>query len=324
MPVDCGARPVCQRGSLQCAGLIATHMTVDPSLYPTPRQRFVQCLSPAGLHRMAYREWGDPANRRVLVCVHGLTRVGNDFDRLARALCGTYRVVCPDVVGRGASDRLREPRHYMVPQYVADMVTLLARLDAETLDWVGTSMGGLIGITLAGQSGAAIRRMVINDVGPTLDAAALARIGEYLGKPMRFASVDEAIDYVALISAPFGLKTRDEWRELTLPAIRPVHDGHGEGWVMHYDPAIGVPFKSVTAEAAQAGEAALWALYEAIQAKVLLTRGAHSDLLSPATAQRMVEQGPRAHLVEFAGVGHAPMFMHDDQIGIVRDFLLQE
>lgn len=299
-------------------------MTADPTRDPTPRQRFVQCLSPAGLHRMAYREWGDPANRRVLVCVHGLTRVGNDFDRLARALCGTYRVVCPDVVGRGASDRLRDPRHYLVPQYVADMVTLLARLDAETVDWVGTSMGGLIGITLAGQPGATIRRMVINDVGPTLDAAALARIGEYLGKPVRFASVEQAIDYVALISAPFGLSTRDEWRELTLPVIRPVHDAHGEGWVMHYDPRIGEPFKSVTAEAAAAGEAALWQLYEAIQARVLLTRGARSDLLSPATAQRMTQVGPPARLVEFDGVGHAPMFMHDDQIAVVRDFLLQE
>jgi pimeloyl-ACP methyl ester carboxylesterase len=295
-------------------------MTTDPA----PRQRFVQCLSPAGLHRMAYREWGDPANRKVLVCVHGLTRVGNDFDRLACALCGTYRVVCPDVVGRGASDRLSDPRHYVVPQYVADMVTLLARLDAEALDWVGTSMGGLIGISLAGQPGATVRRMVINDVGPTLDAAALARIGEYLGKPVRFASVEQAIDYVALVSAPFGLKTRDEWRELTLPVIRPVHDAQGEGWVMHYDPRIGEPFKSVTPQAAQAGEAALWALYEAIQAPVLLTRGAQSDLLSRATAQRMVETGPRAHLVEFAGVGHAPMFMHDDQIAAVRDFLLLE
>lgn len=295
-------------------------MTADP----TPRQRFVQCLSPAGLHRVAYREWGEAANPSVLVCVHGLTRVGNDFDRLARALCGSYRVVCPDVVGRGASDRLRDASHYALPQYVADMVTLLARLDAATVDWVGTSMGGLIGIALAGQPGAPIRRMVINDVGPTLDAAALARIGEYLGKPVRFASVEQAIDYVALISAPFGPMSRDEWRELTLTVIRAVRDAQGEGWVLHYDPRIGEPFKSATPQAAAAGEAALWARYEAIQGRVLLTRGAQSDLLSPATARRMTETGPRARLVEFAGVGHAPMFLHDEQIAVVRDFLLQE
>ncbi len=286
----------------------------------SPCQRFVSCLSPAGLHRMAYREWGRADNPRVLVCVHGLTRVGNDFDRLARALCSAYRVICPDVVGRGASEWLRDARFYGVGQYVADMVTLLARLDADSVDWVGTSMGGLIGMTLAGQPGATIRRMVINDVGPTLDAAALARIGEYLGKPVRFASLDQAIDFVALVSAPFALRSREEWREITLPVIR----ADGEGWVMHYDPRIGEPFRAITPEAAAAGEAALWSLYQNIQAQVLLTRGAQSDLLSRATAQRMVETGPRARLVEFAGVGHAPMFMHDDQIGVVRDFLTQE
>jgi len=289
-----------------------------------PRQHFVQCLSPAGLHRMAYREWGDATNPKALVCVHGLTRIGNDFDRLARALCAEYRVVCPDVVGRGASDWLRDARDYGVPQYVADMVTLLARLDAQTVDWVGTSMGGLIGITLAGQAGSPIRRMVINDVGPTLDAAALARIGEYLGQPVRFDTVEQAIDYVARISAPFGLSAREDWRDLTLPAIRPLRDAQGEGFRMHYDPRIGEPFKAVTPEAAAAGEAAMWRLYEAIRARVLLTRGANSDLLSAATAQRMVQTGPRARLAQFAGVGHAPMFMHDDQIGVVREFLLQE
>ncbi len=288
----------------------------------TPRQRFVQCLSPSGLHTMAYREWGAPTNRRVVVCVHGLTRVGNDFDRLAQALADEFRVVCPDVVGRGRSEWLRDPRAYGIPQYVADMVTLLARLDADAVDWVGTSMGGLIGMSLAGQPGAAIRRMVINDVGPTLDAAALTRIGEYLGKPVRFASEDQAIDYVSTISAPFALKTRGEWREITLPVIKPSPDG--EGWVMHYDPRIGEPFRATTPEAAAAGEAALWGLYANIKARVLLTRGASSDLLSAATAQRMTEIGPRARLVEFAGVGHAPMFMHADQIDVVRQFLLEE
>jgi pimeloyl-ACP methyl ester carboxylesterase len=293
-----------------------------------PRQRFVQCLSPAGLHRMAYREWGEAANPRVLVCVHGLTRVGNDFDRLAAAVAGAYRVVCPDVVGRGASDWLGDPRHYGVGQYVADMVTLLARLDAEVVDWVGTSMGGLIGMTLAGQHEAAgrlnLRRLVINDVGPTLDAAALARIGEYLGKPVVFGTEEQAIDYVAAISAPFALRSRAEWREITLPVIRPRPAAEGGGFRLHYDPRIGEPFRSVSPEAAAVGEAALWQLYQRIGARVLLTRGARSDLLSPATAQRMTECGPRARLVEFAGVGHAPMFMHDEQIAVVRQFLIEE
>lgn len=275
---------------------------------------------------MRWTEWGDAANPRVLVCVHGLTRVGRDFDRLARALADRYRVVCPDVVGRGGSDRLRDPRHYGVPQYVADMVTLVARLNVDTVHWVGTSMGGLIGMTLAAQPGSPITRLVINDVGPTLDAAALTRIGDYLGRPVHFGTVDEAIDYVAAISAPFGLRSRDEWREITETVIRPVPDAADgqDGWVMHYDPAIAVPFRSVTPEAAAAAEAVLWAAYEQIRCPTLLTRGAQSDLLSSATARRMTETGPRARLAEFAGVGHAPMFMHDDQIAAVREFLLEE
>lgn len=287
----------------------------------TPRRATVSCLSPAGLHRMAYAEYGEPANPNVLICVHGLTRVGRDFHRLALALADRYRVVCPDVVGRGASDWLRDPAYYGLPQYVADMVTLIARLNVDTVHWVGTSMGGLIGIMLAGQPSSPITKLVINDVGPTLDAAALARIGEYLGKPVRFASVEQAIDYIAAISAPFGLRTRDEWREITETVVRPVRDEQGDGWVLHYDPSIAVPFRAVTPESAAAAEAAMWKLYDAIASPTLLIRGERSDLLTRETAGAMTLRGPRAKLVEIAGVGHAPMFMHDDQIAVVREFL---
>lgn len=287
-----------------------------------PRFGSVRCLSPAGLHSMAYTEWGEPANPRVLICVHGLTRVGRDFDRLARALADRYRVVCPDVVGRGRSDWLRDPQHYHVAQYVADMVTLIARLGVESVHWVGTSMGGLIGIMLAGQPGSPIAKLVINDVGPTLDAAALARIGEYLGKPVRFTDLEQAVDYIAAISAPFGLRTRDEWREITETVVRPIRDQQGDGWVLHYDPRVAVPFRAVTPESAAAGEAAMWKLYDAIACPTLLVRGEFSDLLTRETAQAMAQRGPRAKLVEIAGVGHAPMFMHDGQIAVVRDFLL--
>lgn len=287
-----------------------------------PRFGSVRCLSPAGLHSMAYTEWGEPANPRVLICVHGLTRVGRDFDRLARALADRYRVVCPDVVGRGRSDWLRDPQHYHVAQYVADMVTLIARLGVESVHWVGTSMGGLIGIMLAGQPGSPIAKLVINDVGPTLDAAALARIGEYLGKPVRFTDLEQAVDYIAAISAPFGLRTRDEWREITETVVRPIRDQQGDGWVLHYDPRVAVPFRAVTPESAAVGEAAMWKLYDAIACPTLLVRGEFSDLLTRETARAMTQRGPRAKLVEIAGVGHAPMFMHDGQIAVVRDFLL--
>ncbi len=284
-----------------------------------PRLDSVQCLSPAGLHRMAYAEWGDPHNPRVLICAHGLTRVGRDFDRLAAALAEHYRVVCPDVVGRGRSDWLREPAHYHVAQYMADMITLIARLNAQSVHWVGTSMGGLIGISLAGQIESPITRMVINDVGPRLDAAALLRIGAYVGKPISFAGLEEAIDYIASISAPFALRSRDEWREITETVVR----REGDVLVPHYDPLIAAPFASVTPQTAAAGEAAMWRLYDAIACPTLLTRGAESDLLSRETAEEMTRRGPRAQLVQFEGVGHAPMFLHDDQISVVHDFLLQ-
>jgi pimeloyl-ACP methyl ester carboxylesterase len=282
-----------------------------------PRMASVKCLSPVGFHRMAYTEWGDADNPAVLVCVHGLTRVGRDFDVIARALVPRWRVVCPDVVGRGRSDWLRDPKYYQVPQYAADMVALIARLGVEQVDWVGTSMGGLIGLSLAGQPGAPIRRLVLNDVGPRLDVAALTRIGDYVGRPLRFANLDQATDYIASISAPFKLRDRGQWRAITETALR----RDGDAWVLHYDPAIGLPFKSVTADAAASGEAALWALYDRIACPTLVVRGAESDLLTRATADEMGQRGPRPRVVEIAGVGHAPMLMEDDQIRIVADFL---
>jgi pimeloyl-ACP methyl ester carboxylesterase len=290
---------------------------MEPS--SAPRQLQVKCISPAGMHSVAYTEWGDPANPRVLMCVHGLTRLGRDFDRLARALAAEYRVVCPDVAGRGRSDWLRNPMHYGVPQYAADMVTLIARLGVDEVDWVGTSMGGLIGITLAGQPDSLVKRLVINDVGPRLDAAAIARIGSYVGAPVSFASLDEGVDYISKVAAPFGLKRREDWVELVTPGLR----RDGDRWVPHYDPRIAVPFKAVTPELAAAGEAAMWKLYDQIECPVLILRGESSDLLSHQTLLEMTQRGPRAAAVEIPGVGHAPTLMHDHEIAIVRDFLLK-
>jgi len=283
-----------------------------------PRLRRVQCLDSRGLHRMAYWEWGDAANPRVLVCVHGLSRQGRDFDTLARDLCGEYRVVCPDVVGRGRSDWLADPMGYSIPAYVADMVTLLARLDAEAVDWVGTSMGGLIGLGLASLPGAPVRRLVLNDVGPTIEPAALARIGTYLGQPVHWKTLDEAADALWAISQGFGPHTREQWLALTRPQLRPQGDGFGP----HYDPAIAVPFRAVTPEIAAAGTAALWQSWDRLSCPTLLLRGAESDLLSHATAEAMTQRGPRARLHEFPGMGHAPMLVQPDQRQVVREFLL--
>ncbi len=171
---------------------------------PEPRRRSVQCISPKGLHRIAYLEWGDPRNRDVLVCVHGLTRCARDFDALARALCSQFRVVCPDVAGRGDSDRLADPMLYATPQYVCDLVTLISRLDVETVNWLGTSMGGLIGMALAAQSGTPVKRLVLNDAGPVVAKAALERIGSYVGRAPVFQTFEEAEKYIRTVCAPFG------------------------------------------------------------------------------------------------------------------------
>ncbi len=282
-----------------------------------PRLRHVQCLAPEGLHRMAYWEWGDAGNPKVLVCVHGLTRQGRDFDTFARATCGDYRVVCPDIAGRGRSDWLKNAASYAIPNYVADMVTLLARLDATEVHWVGTSMGGLIGMGLASLPDSPIARLVLNDVGPTIEYTALARIGDYVGQPAHWRSVDEAAEALLAISRGFGPHTREEWLALTRPQLVP----DGEGFKSHYDPAIGVPFKAITPELAAAGEGLLWKAYDAIACPTLVLRGAESDLLSRATADAMAQRGPRARVREIAGVGHAPTLVHADQIELVRAFL---
>ena len=284
-------------------------MTVSSS----PRLRDVQCISPAGLHRVAYREWGDPDNDRVLVCVHGLTRVSNDFDAFARAVADDYRVVCPDIAGRGRSGWLRDPKLYQIPTYVSDMVTLLARCDAKTVHWFGTSMGALIGMVLASLPDSPIERLILNDAGPVLGAAALARIGAYVGATPRFATVDEADAYIRQVAAPFGEHTDAEWRFLTEVVLRRDDDA----WVRNYDPAIAVPFQSTTN-----GDTVLWHLYDAIRCPTLAVRGEHSDLLSKETHAEMATRGPRATLVTMPNVGHAPTFLHDDQITIARDFLL--
>jgi pimeloyl-ACP methyl ester carboxylesterase len=290
-----------------------------------PRLHHVSCLDSRGLHRMAYWEWGAADNPRVLVCAHGLTRQGRDFDVLAQDLAAHYRVVCPDVVGRGQSDWLADSAGYAIPAYVADMVTLLARLDAETVDWVGTSMGGLIGLGLASLPGNPVRRLVLNDVGPVIEWVALSRIGTYVGVPAHWRTLDEAADAMWAISQGFGPHSRAQWLALTQHQLVP----DGDGFKPHYDPAIALPFKAVTPELARAGEAMLWQSWERLRGPVLLLRGAESDLLSAQTAQDMLARGPKGadnapltRLHSFAGVGHAPTLVADDQRQVLRDFLL--
>ncbi len=264
---------------------------------------------------MAYLEWGDPRNRDVLICVHGLTRSAHDFDNLARALCDHYRVICPDVAGRGDSDRLADPMLYVVPQYVADMVTLVARLDVDTVDWIGTSLGGIVGMGLAAQKGTPVRKLVLNDVGPVISHASLERIAAYVGLTPSFPTLEKADEYVRTISAPFGQHSDAEWRFLTETWVRKGENG---AWRPHYDPRIAEAYRATMPK----GDLEFWDVYDAVRCPTLVLRGAQSDLLSRGTADEMKRRGPKAKVVEIAGVGHAPTLLHADQIALVRDFLL--
>ena len=277
----------------------------------------VLCGGALGLYRMAYREWGDASNPRVLICVHGLTRNSLDFARLATKLSNDYRVIAPDVVGRGESDRHPEPMAYSTLTYAADMVTLLARLGVERVDWLGTSMGGLIGMMLAAHTNTPIRRLVLNDVGPTLSLEALKRIVNYVSGPHEFADGETGRRYVRTIFSPFALSSEADWSELIDHTLKPTADG---GFRFNYDPDIRKPL-----EVAMLGqEVDLWALYDRIRCATLLIHGEKSDLLSAETALEMSHRGPRPLLKTVAGVGHAPMFMSDDQIDLVRSFLDSE
>ena len=284
-----------------------------------------------GQRQMAYWEWAahtPEMSRHVVICVHGLSRQGRDFDALARALRGQARVLSVDVAGRGYSDWLADPLQYQLAQYASDLAPLALQVRRETpdavIDWVGTSMGGLIGMAIAAQPALGIRRLVLNDVGPVIQWPALQRIAAYLGLNPSFDTEQAAFEYLASISTGFGPHSPDQWQALSRPMLR-ERDGR---WWLHYDPALAVPFKALTeAEdgqaTAQAGETALWGLYDAIQAKTLLLRGADSDLLTRVTAEAMGQRGPKARCIEFEGVGHAPTLVTEDQVATARSFLLE-
>lgn len=292
---------------------------------------FVSCPDQQGKHRMAYWSWGEPSAPHVVVCVHGLTRQGRDFDLLAQGLVASaktanlpaIRVICPDVAGRGQSEWLKEPMAYQFAQYAGDMAVLLQTLNAQQpikrLDWVGTSMGGVIGMLLAVQPlPTPVHRLVLNDIGPVVSWASILNMKTYVGKVGKFQSVQEAANAMREISKGFGPHTSEEWLALSKHMVRSVEEG---AFSLHYDPAIGVPVAKVTQEQALAGEAALWQVYDLIQCPTLLIHGAQSELLSVSAVQEMQQRGPRVQVATLEGVGHAPTLTHEYQIDIVRRFL---
>jgi len=277
---------------------------------------FVTCTSPDGPHRMAYHAWGNPTNSKVLICVHGLTRRGSDFKTLAEAMSHDYYVVCPDVVGRGDSDRLKNPMLYAVPQYVADMASLIKQLGVAQVDWFGTSMGGLIGMVYASMPKNPIRRMLINDVGPRIEPEAIKRLGSYVGQPFVFKERPDALQCLNEICASFGSHTPEEWEVYNGPMLV-QKDGL---WVMHYDPDISVPFASVNPIMAKAGEMAMWHAFKQIHIPMLIVRGGESDLLSAKTVAEMCRVNPHIRSIEIPGVGHAPAFVKPEQVALAKEF----
>ena len=278
---------------------------------------FVRCSSADGSHRMAYHAWGNPKNPKVLICVHGLTRRGSDFKTLAEVMSNQYYVICPDVVGRGDSDRLKNPMLYAIPQYVADMGNMIEQLGAKQVDWFGTSMGGLIGMVYASMPNNPIRRMIMNDVGPRIEPEAIKRLGSYVGKPFAYPTRAEALSRLNEICATFGTHTTEEWDIYNGPMLI---EKNGQ-WVMHYDPDIAVPFASLNPIMAKAGEMMLWHAFKQIQIPVLVVRGGESDLLSAKTVAEMCKLNPHVRSIEIPGVGHAPAFVKSEQIALVQEFL---
>lgn len=276
------------------------------------REGSVLCLDPHGFHRMRWTEWGDAANPRVLVCVHGLTRCGRDFDEFAARMAADYRVVCPDIAGRGTSDWLADKNDYGYPVYCADIAAMLAALGTESVDWVGTSMGGILGMLLAAWPRSPVGKLVVNDVGCVVPKAALERIGTYVGRDPVFDSI-EALEAAMRSVSPFGPLSAAQWRHLAVHVAR--RDGDG-AWRFRYDPGIAVPFRS-----AAAADVDLRAFWQAVRQPVLVLRGEHSDLLLPGILDEMLRR-PGTESLVVPGTGHAPMLMDGLQVEAVRAFLL--
>lgn len=278
------------------------------------KTNFYLGLNPSGFHKIAVYEWGDMSASGVpVICVHGLLRNGRDFDYLAEKLSASRRVYCPDMPGRGLSDDLLNPLDYTFAQYMADMAALIAKTGAGQVDWIGSSMGGLIGMMLAAQPQSPIRRLIINDVGPVVPKSELNRIGDYLiGNYPHFTSIDEVEERIRKVYAQFGALTDAQWRGLAEHNVRKAPEGD---LVLAYDFGLAKAFQ------AAGTDIDYWSVYDNIRCPTLLVRGALSDLLPAAVAEEMTRRGPKPKLTVIENVGHVPMFMNDDQVKIVKDFL---
>jgi pimeloyl-ACP methyl ester carboxylesterase len=262
-----------------------------------------------------YVEWGE-RGRDALVMWHGLARTGRDFDDLAEYFSGRYRVICPDTIGRGLSQWSPAPeREYCLAFYAALATALLDALQIDRLRWIGTSMGGAIGIKVAGGAlKTRISHLVLNDIGPKVADAAAARIRTYAGNPARFAKVTELEAYFRTIYKPFGYLSDAQWRRLAESSTRRTEDGKV---TPHYDPKMVMQFEL------HPEDYDLWEDYDRVVAKTLCLRGETSDLLLPEVAAEMTRRGPRCRLEVIAGSGHAPALNVPAQCKLIAEFLAQ-
>ena len=293
-----------------------------PAADLTPRFEEVKVLGPHGFSKVAYAEWGPSDAAQVVLCVHGLTRNGRDFDFLARRLAQRgLRVIAPDLPGRGKSDWVPTATDYATPLYMAAMAAVIARSGAQAVDWIGTSLGGHVGMEMAALPGAPIRRLVLNDFGARVAGAALQRIGAYLRIKRRFATIEELETHLRSIHEPFGKLTDAQWRHMAEHSAVKTEDGD---YRQHYDPAIGRSFSWPLMV-----DIALWNVWEKVACPVLILRGEDSDLLHASTVREMQKRGIAGknglvRAVEVREVGHAPPLMSDAQISLIEEFLADD
>lgn len=272
-----------------------------------------EASGPAGIHRITYMDWGDRSNPDILICVHGLTRNSRDFDAISKVLSEEYRVICMDVAGRGDSDWLVKPDEYGYPQYVADALALLDHLGCGRVDWLGTSMGGILGMMIAAQPETPIRRLIVNDIGPFIPRSALKRISEYLSERPAFPTLAALEAHLRNIHASFGPLTNEQWHHLATHSARQIKPDH---WDFKYDPAIAIPFTAIADQ-----DIDLWEIWDAISCPTLMLRGAISDVLPGKIAEQAQKRGPKATLYQFDNIGHAPALMARGQIERIQNWL---
>jgi pimeloyl-ACP methyl ester carboxylesterase len=288
----------------------------------TPRFDEVAALGPHGFTRIAYVDWGPADAAQVVLCVHGLTRNSRDFDFLARRLARRgLRVIAPDLPGRGRSEWVATATDYATPLYLAAMAAVIARSGATAVDWIGTSLGGQVGMEMAALAGAPIRRLVLNDFGARVAGVALQRIASYLRMKRRFASIEELEAHLRSIHEPFGKLTDAQWRHLAEHSAVKTDDGD---YRQHYDPAIGRAFSWPMMV-----DIALWNVWEQVSCPVMILRGEDSDLLHASTVREMQKRGIAGknglvRSIEVRDVGHAPALMSDHQIALIEEFLADE